>query len=203
MIAVDIGDQDQISGGKSVVAALGRVDVDDLTSGLEHETRVLDRGHGEGARGGFEFLGLAGGVGGVCQRKGAKQSGEFHADIVCPPEGCALGVPELSNPVSACPEWFFVDYTYGIRSLYEDQIRRIHGEIRWICVVDDRSGKRCFCSRHSSGNQPGFRWKCTGAGLGRAAGDARTSPEVVFPLEKFTDVAVATSVIFCAVAGRE
>ena len=64
MIAVDIGDQDQVGGGEPVIAALSRIDLHHLASGLEHQTGVLDRRHGESAGGCLEFLGFAGGVGG-------------------------------------------------------------------------------------------------------------------------------------------
>jgi hypothetical protein len=112
MIAMDISDQDQVGGGKSIIAALGGIDVDHLASGLEHEAGVLDRRHGEGSGGGFELFGFASSGSRGCQREGAEESGEFHADIVCPREGLVLEVPELSNPGQRAANGPFVPYTF-------------------------------------------------------------------------------------------
>ena len=46
MIAMDIGDQDQIGGGESVLAASIRIELHYVAFGPEHQTGVLDRCHG-------------------------------------------------------------------------------------------------------------------------------------------------------------
>ena len=46
MIAMDIGDQDHIGGGESVLAASIRIELHYVASGPEHQSGVLDRCHG-------------------------------------------------------------------------------------------------------------------------------------------------------------